>query len=233
MNRTASAALAEVDRDDVELAELEANRRVGDGREDLAGKRKRRRPGPGAELPARGRLRRAHLLLRAGSQQRRVGVEEKEPAGACPAAQFMIAAAQQPRCDRQQAGRGQKEVVAPVGPFVGNRAALHVLAPVRGANGQVRFVFVVEVAGIVETHGHVAAIARDTGRHDHAPRRAAIVIVADMDDQIGPVPHLFVGHRAEGPDPGEAVAGAGLRLLLGVAAAAAVTHEHDPARRAD
>jgi hypothetical protein len=54
-----------------------------------------------------------------------------------------------------------------------------------------------------------------------------------MDDQVGGRALLVLGDHAERPDLGEAVAGAGLRLVRKIAAAAAVAHQQYAPRRVE
>ena len=119
------------------------------------------------------------------------------------------------------------------GPGVGDRAALHVLAPVARADRHLGYVLVVEVASVVDLDGERAVITGDARRQHHVARRVAVVVVADMDDEVGAEPLLVLGDDAERPDLGEAVAGAGLRLVGEIAAAAAVAHHQHAARRGD
>jgi hypothetical protein len=100
----------------------------------------------------------------------------------------MVAAIEDPRRRHQQPRRGNEEIVAPVRPVVGDRAALHVLAPIGRPDGNARLVvLVVEVAGVEHVHPQILRIAGGVPRQHHRARRAAIIVVADMDDEVGAV----------------------------------------------
>src|SRR5215472_2459754 len=105
------------------------------------------------------------------------------------------------------------------------------LAEVARTDRYARLVLVVEIAGVEDIDLERLRVARGARRQHDRPRRAAVVVVADVDDEIGAVLSALRRNHAERPHFVVTIAHAGLRLALGLPAAAAVAQHDDPARR--
>src|SRR6185369_12395939 len=124
-------------------------------------------------------LGRAGELLASSLGEIRAGVEEVEPARACVAAELVVSSGEDPGRRGQQVAGRLEEVQPPGFPAVGVRIAGAVLAEVgtwksallRGRRA---------VSGVVVPALDLLAVDRGL----EAARRAAVVVVADVEDEI-------------------------------------------------
>src|SRR6185295_19100885 len=126
-------------------------------------------------------LRRTGELPATAIGQLRAGVEKVEPARTRMAAQLVVAAREDPGSRGQEVAGRLKKVQPPGLPAIGVRIARAVLAEV-GTREPALLRRLCAVAGIVVPALDLLAVDRDL----EAARRAAVVVVADVEDEVRP-----------------------------------------------